>query len=382
MIAPTRAAALARLAEFAPRMGRDYAAGRNADPGPGQRRDVSELSPHIRHRLITEEEVVRMALAHHSPSVAYKFVQEVFWRSYWKGYLELRPSIWADYRAAVAREDPAVAAEAMAGRTGIACFDAWVAELKAEGYLHNHVRMWFASIWIFTLRLPWVLGAEFFLAHLMDADAASNTLSWRWVAGIQTPGKHYLARAENIARYTEGRFNPVGELDERAPPLREAGPPPPGRLPPADAPPAGRVALLLHEDDLSFRPNGCEVVGIAGLCFPTARSIFGAAPVPRDFALAALADACPVRLEPEEVAAWARGLGVADVVIPWSPVGWTAEGLAGIDWQGLRVHRLRRQWDTTCWPLARAGFFGFGKAIPEVIRELGLDAGAAQPSLL
>jgi deoxyribodipyrimidine photo-lyase len=59
--------------------------------------------------------------------------------------------------------------------------------------------MWFASIWIFTLRLPWPLGAAFFQAHLQDHDAASNTLSWRWVAGIQTPGKHYLARAENIA---------------------------------------------------------------------------------------------------------------------------------------------------------------------------------------
>ena len=70
--------------------------------------------------------------------------------------------------------------------------------------------MWFASIWIFTLRLPWALGADFFLRHLIDADAASNTLSWRWGAGLQTVGKTYLARTENIARYTNGRFAPRG----------------------------------------------------------------------------------------------------------------------------------------------------------------------------
>jgi deoxyribodipyrimidine photo-lyase len=66
-----------------------------------------------------------------------------------------------------------------------------VQELVETGYLHNHARMWFASIWIFTLRLPWELGADFFLRHLLDGDAASNTLSWRWVAGLHTKGKHY-----------------------------------------------------------------------------------------------------------------------------------------------------------------------------------------------
>ena len=375
MIAPTRAAALARLAEFAPRMGRDYAAGRNADPGPGNRCDVSELSPHIRHRLISEQEVLGTALARHTPSAAFKFVQEVFWRSYWKGYLELRPRMWTDYRAWVAQADPAVAADAMAGRTGIACFDAWVTELKGEGYLHNHVRMWFASIWIFTLRLPWVLGAEFFLANLKDADAASNTLSWRWVAGIQTPGKHYLARADNIARYTDGRFNPVGELDEHAAPLREPGPPPPGALPPADPAPAGRVALLLHDDDVGFRPTGCQVVGVGGLCFPGARSILGASPVAETFARAALADgmaAGATALQPEEVGAWARGLGVADIVMPWAPTGWTATMLAELQLEGVRLHRLRRDWDSACWPLAQSGFFGLAKRIPSLLQRFGL----------
>ena len=69
--------------------------------------------------------------------------------------------------------------------------------------------MWFASIWIFTLELPWQLGAEFFMQHLYDGDSASNTLGWRWVAGIQTQGKHYLASEWNIKKFTNNRFNNI-----------------------------------------------------------------------------------------------------------------------------------------------------------------------------
>ena len=78
--------------------------------------------------------------------------------------------------------------------------------------------MWFASIWIFTLNLPWELGARFFMRYLFDGDAASNTLSWRWVAGIQTQGKHYLARESNIRKFTNQRFMNAA-LNENAPPL-------------------------------------------------------------------------------------------------------------------------------------------------------------------
>ena len=75
--------------------------------------------------------------------------------------------------------------------------------------------MWFASIWIFTLGLPWQQGAEFFMKYLRDGDPASNTLGWRWVAGLQTRGKAYAARAENIDHFTRGRFFPDGQLNEQ-----------------------------------------------------------------------------------------------------------------------------------------------------------------------
>jgi deoxyribodipyrimidine photo-lyase len=79
--------------------------------------------------------------------------------------------------------------------------DAFAQELTRTGYLHNHARMWFASYWIHVLRLPWELGADFFYRHLLDADPASNTLSWRWVAGLQTKGKTYLVRRSNLEKY-------------------------------------------------------------------------------------------------------------------------------------------------------------------------------------
>ncbi|MGY3448871.1 FAD-binding domain-containing protein [Bradyrhizobium sp. USDA 4353] len=183
----TREAGLAQLQAVLPRLGRAYAAGRNHDHGPGRPQAVSGLSPWIRRRLVTEEEVVRAAVAAHG-GAADKFVEEVIWRSYFKGWLERRPQVWAQYvqgrdtdlaRLAADGALQARVAAAEAGRTGLDCFDAFAQELVATGTLHNHARMWFASLWIFTLRLPWRLGADFFLRHLLDGDPASNTLGWR-----------------------------------------------------------------------------------------------------------------------------------------------------------------------------------------------------------
>jgi hypothetical protein len=55
------------------------------------------------------------------------------------------------------------------------------------------------------------------MQHLYDGDAASNTLGWRWVAGIQTQGKHYLASEWNIKKFTNNRFQNI-KLNENASP--------------------------------------------------------------------------------------------------------------------------------------------------------------------
>ncbi|MEM8773347.1 MAG: FAD-binding domain-containing protein, partial [Pseudomonadota bacterium] len=228
--APSRHAGLERLKQFQPLAGAHYAKTRNFDMGIEDRSNVSCLSPWIRSRSILEEEVLAHILQRYDVNGAEKFIQEVFWRGYFKGWLEHRPSVWQDFCQDLAAFHHQLAADedlntrhqaAIEGRTGIACFDHWTRELIETGYLHNHARMWFASIWIFTLRLPWQMGAGFFLTHLLDGDPAANTLSWRWVGGLHTKGKNYLARADNIQRCTQGRFNPAGQLDESAVPLWE-----------------------------------------------------------------------------------------------------------------------------------------------------------------
>lgn len=103
-IALTRAAALDRLAEVIPRSGTAYAARRNTDAGREGEPTTTALSPYLRRRLLLEQEVVAAALAAHGPVQAAKFVEEVFWRSYFKGHLETHPAIWSRTNAAVAAE--------------------------------------------------------------------------------------------------------------------------------------------------------------------------------------------------------------------------------------------------------------------------------------
>ncbi len=219
----TRDAGLARLADFVPRAGRAYAAERNTDRGPQDRANVSTLSPWVRHRLVTEREVVeavlRAALARRGGEVRagglLAHVLEGLARAAPERVGAVHRERGAGARRPERRRPRDLRRTPIAGRTGIEGFDDWARELVELGYLHNHARMWFASIWIFTLRLPWQLGADFFLRHLLDGDPASNTLSWRWVAGLQTVGKTYLATTQNIEFATEGRFRPTRARDER-----------------------------------------------------------------------------------------------------------------------------------------------------------------------
>ena len=197
----------------------NYSFKRNFDLGPKDKSNVSCLSPYISHRLITEYEVAKTVLAKFPYQKVEKYIQEIFWRVYWKGWLELRPQVWTDFIEDLKglKEDDNYK-KAINGETQIECFNDWVKELKENNYLHNHTRMWFASIWIFTLNLPWQKGAEFFMKYLYDGDAASNTLSWRWVAGLQTKGKHYVAQGWNIAKFTNNKYKDIN-LKEDATPL-------------------------------------------------------------------------------------------------------------------------------------------------------------------
>jgi hypothetical protein len=215
----TREGALQDLENYINKEIVNYSTQRNFDFGPGKRKNVSCLSPYISHRLITEYEVVKKVLSKFPYQKVEKYIQEIFWRVYWKGWLELRPQVWTDFTEDLKGiEEDKNYQIAVSGKTEIQCFNDWVNELKENNYLHNHTRMWFASIWIFTLNLPWQKGAEFFMKYLYDGDAASNTLSWRWVAGLQTKGKHYVAQGWNIAKFTNNKYKNIS-LNEDATPL-------------------------------------------------------------------------------------------------------------------------------------------------------------------
>ena len=211
---PSREFAIKKLEDFIDKNLHEYSKLRNFDFGPEQRKNVSSISPYITHGILSETEVIKNSLKKFSLLKNEKFVQEVLWRIYWKGWLELRPMVWSDYIIELRKlkkdfYNNKNYLNAIEGKTNIECFNYWISEIKKYNYLHNHARMWFASIWIFTLNLPWQLGAEFFMKYLLDGDSASNTLGWRWVAGVQTKGKNYIASEWNIKKFTNNRFSQI-----------------------------------------------------------------------------------------------------------------------------------------------------------------------------
>ena len=391
---PTRAAALARLEEFLPDAGR-YAADRNfVRPGHP---NISRLSPWVQKRLLLEEEVVDAARERWPFEAVEKFVQEVYWRTYWKGWLEQRPEAWTRWVEAVPRLRVSLSAgqrstleAALAGRTGIAGFDDWAKELVATGYLHNHARMWFASIWIFTLKLPWELGAAFFYEHLLDGDVASNTLSWRWVAGLQTPGKTYVAKGDNIAFYTDGEHAPQASQLASAPFAITEEPLPKVVAWVEDASQVAslktyeRLGLWLHPEDLAVEQGELAKLNIQSInaSWPTGLSTrAGWSEKVSVWTQATLRDGATragnyfgaevFSGESSDLATslveWAKQNRLQAVVAYRPFVGpWLAEALAlesTLAAAGIRLIWRRRAWDAEHFPHATRGYFPFWERI-------------------
>ncbi|KIN66253.1 Deoxyribodipyrimidine photo-lyase [Sulfitobacter noctilucicola] len=389
---PTLTEARKRLAQFVPHAGVEYARLRNFDHGPGAHDHVSVLSPYIRARLLDETAVTRAVLAQHTTAEADKFLAEVFWRTYWKGWIQQRPTVWDQYLHDLnrLRDDVQSQAglrarweEACLGQTGIAPFDAWAHELVSTGYLHNHARMWFASIWIFTLQLPWQLGADFFLRHLLDGDVAVNTLSWRWVAGIQTRGKTYLAQPDNIAKFTGGRFESVTGLASEAPPIDAPEPPAIVPLQPSDPLPLpARYGILLHGEDIDLPRmlrHASEPVAIAYSETTDRHSPWTMAPHVATFRLEAARSVLPdgvtldVLADAQAISRWAQLHRLEQIVAPYAPTGPARQALDVYEalQDGVPLSLYRRSLDSTAWPKATKGFFPFRKHIPDLIATFG-----------
>ena len=402
LIAPTRACGEEILRAFAPRMGKRYTNGRNYDRGAGQHRDVSMLSPYLRRRLVLEQDAVATAVLEHGAEGAEKFIQEVIWRGYFKGWMERRPIVWDQYREGLIRDLMALDRDrglrrsveaAEAGQSGLDYFDNWAEELVETGYLHNHARMWFASIWIFTLELPWRLGADFFYRHLLDGDAASNTLGWRWVAGLHTRGKPYHAQAWNIAKFTNNRFTPrpaeLAEVVEGLESEEPEGLPSITPLRKVQTPDSNRpTVLLITEEDCrpeDFDLQSLNLVGCATVAASHLRSPRPVAEFVEKFERGALSDtASRMGLEatelragvPTDLARWASRAGATQIATPYIPTGplqdWMLEAMPALEEAGIELVEWRRDWDTAIWPHATAGFFKVKKHIPTILQDIRL----------
>ena len=401
----TRRDALTAWAEFLPTLGR-YGHRRNhVEP---LHQNVSRLSAAMRYRLLLEDEVVSDTLRTHEFRAVEKWLQEVCWRRYWKGWLEMRPEVWTSWRRRVGELHETLpeaviqrARAVAAGESGVACMDAIAHELIATGYLHNHARMWWASYWIHVEQLPWELGADVFFRHLLDADPASNTLSWRWVAGLQTRGKNYLVRESNIEKYApelllrhpagveriaDGTVSPT-VATEFADTARQALPDYPVTVPRSDR----RVGLWLHTDDL------LSGAGPLAHLTPVSVAAFSSEHDYRhDYALSdqhiaalgeVLADGlaraaahfkCPTVLSQDAdpaagLCAWAVTHGLDEVLAFAPTVGPVADLVPRLR-ELLTAARItftliRRASDTHAFTLASAGFFPFWEKMSRYLQQ-------------
>ena len=405
----TRARALELLADFLPRAGRDYQNNRNLDRGRDGHSFVSRLSPYVRHRILSEEELISNVLTSHSRSAAFKFIQEIFWRTYWKGWLEHRPAVWDRFEVEVQSEfaklkqvpvKNKIFEQAIGGSTEIAIFNSWVNELKETGYLHNHARMWFASIWIFTLRLPWQLGADFFYNHLLDGDPASNTLGWRWVAGLQTAGKTYLATESNIRKNAAQRLKTIPDSERGLERLAtqtfeiedsltiEEKAPSSSRF--VDLSPVGieeNDAVLVTVEDLSTQ--WLDRAGNHVAIFEKTDDRHSE--IKKKFRREAIeevkyriAENSSVGIENIkifesacEISSWMEEQGLNDLHSSYIPTGEIRSSLAELptmlESSGRRYYEHLNDYDRTVWPHCRKGFFQLGKSIDSLIDTLGLD---------
>ena len=370
----SRAKAVDKLNHYVENNLFEYSKLRNFDFGPDNRTNISCLSPYITHGIINELEVIEKSLKKFSFAKNEKFIQEVLWRTYWKGWLELRPNVWSDYLIELNKlrnefKDNKNYINAIEGKTNLECFNQWINELKENNYLHNHARMWFASIWIFTLELPWQLGAELFMKHLYDGDPASNTLGWRWVSGIQTQGKHYLASEWNIKKFTNKRFQNIKLNENAAPKVSEKSYPlikkefnNPQNI--------EKKNLLIFENNLSFeitdfKENKFEKIYIVSNKNEN-RSIKLSEKVVKFKSL--LIKDQEQRLKDQSIDCKVVDISeVKNIENYYSLYPTVGENLDYLNSNNLKIEFLYRNLDQLAWQYCNKGFFNFKNYIPKII---------------
>ena len=373
-----------RLIYFTENIVQKYAQRRNFDFHNKEDNCVSGLSAAITHRIISEWDVAKHVLSLHPYIKVEKFIQEICWRTYWKGYLEHYPSIWFRYKDDVEKMQDHKThlnfKNAESGKTGIECFDFWISELKNNGYLHNHSRMWFSSIWIHTLDLPWQLGADIFMQYLLDGDPASNTLSWRWVAGLHTKGKTYLANAENIKKFTGGAFYPTDQLsktpkfisEDESHNLKELN---------FEQDHAERIqCLLVHESDLSLEGTPeCDLILVQKRPLQTTsrsenvRTFISSALENYQNELSNSHDNEIIMVDLDNIAFFKKIISdrnLMSIHTFYPSVGPVHDQIQTMRSHKIQFNFLYREWDKEFWPHSSKGFFKMKYKIHPILKKL------------
>ena len=360
----------------------------------------SGLSMALRYRLLSESEALTSLLSRHKPQLADALLKELAATTYWRGWAEGRPQIYLTYVRACDDDRRRFTgtqslATALEGRTGLVAFDEWNKEMVETGWLPQQARLWYASIWIFTLRLPWTLGAAHFASHLIDTDAATSVLMWRSVAGLHTSPKPYVAKAAEISKWSQGRYDLTGHLNES--PVALTGPALPSpRFQELPAQPSGALAenyaLLVTPDDLSpetssigeLKPRVILTTGFENL---SKNVQFG--PKVRGFVNSALEDTadrlarhydCPVESLAhsdnvgETIGERLTSQNIPHLVYHQPSLGPWQEMLSRATSKdvGLKYFPLRRGWDSKLWPSATRALLDFHEAVkPRLLKSQG-----------
>ncbi len=164
---------------------------------------VTRLSPYISRGVISTSMVMEHVLKQGHPFYKIeKLIQELAWRDYWQQiWIAKGNQINQDLKQAQPEvlhwEIPTSIVQA---NTGIQAIDAAINQYYMDGYLHNHLRMYIASLACNIGKSHWKTPARWMYYHLIDGDWASNALSWQWVAGSNAHKKYY-ANQDNINKY-------------------------------------------------------------------------------------------------------------------------------------------------------------------------------------
>ena len=366
-----------------------YSFKRNYDLGPSNRTNISLLSPYIRKRILHEKEIINKCLKHNSLSKIEKFIQEVFWRVYWKGWMEGRVRVWQNYnknlRSLISEysfgEKKDNYNTALNGKTGIDCFDDWIKELINYGYLHNHSRMWFASIWIHTLKLPWELGANFFLKNLVDGDPASNTLSWRWVAGLHTRGKCYVASEDNIKKFTNGRYLQKNILNKEITlPEFESFIFEKKQFKTQNFSKKNNL-ILLNINNLSYLDETIQMMKENYICFINHDEVYNYSDLPRKFNKTSIDEyisflntkkiECKIFSNFGNFFSFFEKSEFSKVFTFYPSIGYELDFLnSQFKKFGVNLNFIYDEFDKLCWKHASSGFFKFKTKIPDFVSQI------------